>query len=250
MTALFIGASAQATILNEYSNLSAWNAVVTAPVTQNFSGSGSPYTNSASGTTLNSINYLGFYNESSSVLYDTYLNGSPASGLNLGTGAYMMGGSNGFAGAGVATPDTGLRVNFSSLAAFNALSFEFSAYRSNLGNLIYSTVGTPIQLTLQIFEGGIHTDTRTLTVPTGSPASAFYGFTTTGSISSIRLLISTPTGTDENRVLLDNLAYAQIAQVGGGDPPPTGGGDVPEPQAYLLCGAGLLALGYLRRRKS
>jgi hypothetical protein len=247
MTALFIGASAQATILNEYSDLSSWNAVVTAPVTQNFSGAGSTYSTSSAGINVGSINYLGFYNESSSVGYDTYLNSSPSAGVDMGTGAYIMGGTNFVPGTGVATPDTGIRVNFSSLAAFNALSFEFSAFRSN-GNMVYSTVGVPIQLTLQVFEGGSLTDTRTLTVPTGSPSPGFFGFTTTGSISSIRLLISTPTGTDENRILLDNLAYAQIAEVGGGDPPPSGG-EVPEPQAFLLCGLGLLSVAWLRRKR-
>lgn len=249
-TAFLIAASAQATILNEYSDLSSWNAATTSQVTQNFNGIGSLSNLTSAGVTLNSVNYLGYYNDSSTIQYNTYLWGSPVAGYDIGSSGYMMGGSytggtDAF-GTGVSTPDSGLRVNVSSLAALNALSFNFSAMRfSSSGSTIYSTAGTPINLLLEVYEGGSLTSTRTLTVPTGSPSAGFFGFTTTGSISSIRLLISTPTGTDGNRVILDNLAYAQIAGGGGGE---SGGGEVPEPQTYALCGAGLLCIAYFSRK--
>lgn len=254
IAALFIGASAQATILNEYSDLSSWNAATTSQVTQNFNGIGSPNSLSAAGVTLNSVNYQGFYNESSTVGYDTYLWGNPSAGFNFGTGGYMLGGPNsGVLGTGVSSPDSGIRIDLSGAPASNALAFDFSAFRfaNPSGNVIYSTAGTPINLTLQVYEGGSLTGTRTLTVPAGSPALGFYGFTTTGTISSVRILISTPNGTDGNRIAIDNLAYAQVVQQGPGneDPPPTGG-DIPEPQTYLLCGAGLMAAAVLKRRKS
>ncbi len=249
LTALILGASAQATILNEYTDLATWTAATTGQVNQDFNGIGSPYSATSAGVTLSSINYRGFYNESSTVGYDTYLYGTPPAGLTLGTGGYMMGGiaMPSVAGSGVATPDTGLRVDLSSLAAFNALSFDFSAFRNALGsgNMIYSTAGTPINLTLQVYESGSLTDTRTLTVPVGSPGAGFFGFTTTGSISGVRLLISTPTNTELNRVLLDNLSYAQAVASGGGG---GGGGEIPEPQTYLLCAAGLISVALIRRK--
>lgn len=251
-TAFLIAASAQATILNEYSDLSSWNAVTTSQVTQNFNGIGSPSSGTSAGVTLNSVKYLGYYNESSTIRYDTYLWGAPVSGFDIGSSGYMMGGSNAGGvdalGTGVSTPDSGMRVDVSSLAALNALSFNFSALRfaSSNGSTIYSTVGTPINLLLEVYEGGALTGTRTLTVPAGSPAAGFFGFTATGSISSIRILISTPTGTDGNRVILDNLAYAQIAAGGGGGEP--SGGEVPEPQTFILCGAGLLCVAFFSRK--
>ena len=161
----------------------------------------------------------------------------------------MMGGPNyGVNGTGVSSPDSGLQVNFASLPAFNALSFDFSAFRFGTSGMTYSTVGTPINLLLEVYEAGGAVSTRTLTVPVGSPSLGFYGFTTTGTINSIRILISTQTNTEGNRVILDNLAFAQIAGGGGTEPGPTG--QVPEPQTYFLCGVGLLALSVFRRKSN
>jgi hypothetical protein len=246
LTALILGASAQATILNEYTDFATWSAATgVATPQQTFSSLGSPYVTSSLGITAGSINYRGFYNESSVVGYDTYLNGSPLAGDSIGSGSYMMGGSNGAIGTG--TVDAGLRVDLSALAGLNALSFNFSAWRelTSTGARIYSG-GTPINLTLQVYESGSLTSIKSLLVPSGSPVSGFFGFTTTGTISSIRLMIDTPTNTNVNRVLLDNLAYATITAPSGGG----GGGEIPEPQTYLLCAAGLFGASLLRYKKN
>ena len=248
LTALILGASAQATILTETSDLPTWNASVTSPVPQTFNGIGTSFVSGITGITLGGITYRGFYNESSSVGYDTYLYGSPVSGENLGSGGYMVGGAFGQTGTGVSPSDTGLSVNFGSIASINALSFNFSGWRDNsTGTRINSTAGTPINLTLQVYEGA-NLSIRTLVIPPAAgsplnPVSGFFGFTTSGSISSIRLLISTPTNTGLNLVALDNLSYATIETSGGG-------GSVPEPQTYLLCAAGLFGAALLRRKKN
>ncbi len=245
LTALILGASAQATILTEYTDLGSWTAATTGQVTQNFSGAGSPYVTSLAGITLNSINYRGFYNESSSVGYGTYLNGVPPLGDDFGFGAHMLGGGFGINGTGASPADTGLRVDLASLPSINALSFNFSAWRHDAISTarIYSTPGTPINLTLQVYESGSLTGTRSLLVPSGSPLSGFFGFTTSGTISSVRLLINSPTGTFGNTVALDNLSYATIGTSGGG-------GEIPEPHTYLLCAAGLFGAALLRRKKN
>ncbi len=247
LTALILGASAQATILNEYTDFATWSAAagVAAPQ-QNFSGLGSPYVTSSLGITADSINYRGFYNESTTVAYDTYLNGSPLLADSIGSGSYIMGGSNLVSGTG--NVDAGLRVDLSGLTGLNALSFNFSAWRelTSTGARVYSG-GTPINLTLQVYESGSLTSIKSLLVPAGSPVSGFFGFTTTGTISSIRLMIDTPTNTNVNRVLLDNLAYATITAPGGGG---GGGGEIPEPQTYLLCAAGLFGAALLRHKKN
>ncbi len=248
LTALILGASAQATILTETSDLPTWNAAVTSPVTQTFNGIGTSFISGATGIPLGGITYRGFYNESSSVGYDTYLYGSPGPGENLGSGGYMVGGAFSQTGTGVSPSDTGLSVNFGSIASINTLSFNFSGWRDNLsGTRIYSTAGTPINLTLQVYEGA-NLSIRTLVIPPAAgsplnPVSGFFGFTTSGSISSIRLLISTPTNTSLNLVALDNFAYGTIATSGGG-------GEIPEPQTYLLCAAGLFGAALLRLKKN
>ncbi len=249
LTALILGASAQATILTETSDLPTWNAAVTSPVTQNFNAIGTSFIPGAAGIPLGGITYRGFYNESSSVGYDTYLYGSPVSSENLGSGGYMLGGAFSQTGTGASPSDTGLSVNFGSIASINALSFNFSGWRDIIqsGARIYSTAGTPINLTLQVYEGA-NLSIRTLVIPPAAgsplnPVSGFFGFTTSGSISSIRLLISTPTNTNLNLVALDNLSYATIGTSGGG-------GEIPEPQTYLLCAAGLFGAALLRRKKN
>jgi len=250
LTALILGASAQATILTETSNLPTWNAAVTSPVTQNFNAIGTSFIGGAAGIPLGGITYRGFYNESSSVGYDTYLYGSPVPGENLGSGGYMLGGAfSPRIGTGASPSDTGLSVNFGSIASINAISFNFSGWRDNTWDRarINSTAGTPINLTLQVYEGA-NLSIRTLVIPPAAgvplnPVSGFFGFTTSGSISSIRLLISTPTNTDLNLVALDNLSYATIGTSGGG-------GEIPEPHTYLLCAAGLFGAALLRRKKN
>jgi len=251
LSALFMGASAQATILNEYTDLATWTAATTSQVNQNFNGLGTLSNGTSAGITLNSINYRGFYNESSSVGYDTYSYTPPVgSGDNTGSLGIMMGGSNTINGTGSAVYDTGLRVDLGGASSIRGMAFDYSAWRGNRFspfNQIYSTAGTPIVLTLQVYESNVLTSTKNLTVGAGSPALSFFAFTTTGNISGIRLLINTPTNTDMNRVVLDNFAYAQIA-AGGGGGGGGGGGEIPEPQTYLLCAAGLLGAALIRRK--
>ena len=245
LTALLFGASAQATILNEYNTQAAWAGVTTVGATQNFNASGSTYMTSSAGITLAAVNYLGFYNEAVAIAHDTYRY-TPTAPEDLGSQGIIIGGLNGFVGAGATIYNSGLRADVSAVTGIRSIGFDFSAWR-NLqagSTYVYSTLGTPIILTLQVYESNILTDTRNLTVPAGSPLSGFYGFTTTGDISGIKLLINQPTNTNSNRVALDNFAYGVIAAgVGGG-----GGGEIPEPQTYLLCAAGLLGLSLLGRR--
>jgi hypothetical protein len=245
LTALILGASAQATILNEYSNVGAWTTATTGQVTQGFNGFGSPFVTNSNGITLGQVKYLGFYNESSPSGYATYLEGSLTPTPSIGSGSYMVGGGLSVAG-NPSNPETGISATLNSLAAVNALSFNFSAWREPLSGTanIYSTALNPINLTLKVYEG-VEVTTRTLTVPAGSPLSGFFGFTTAGTITSIRLLIDTPTGTAGNSVILDNFAYATAVVSGGG-----GGGEIPEPQTYLLCAAGLFGVALFRRKKN
>ena len=104
LTALLFGASAQATILNEYNTQAAWAGVTTVGATQNFNAGGSSYVATSAGITLASVNYRGFYNESTVVGYDTYRFTPTAAGPeDLGTQGIIIGGSNGVTlGNGVA----------------------------------------------------------------------------------------------------------------------------------------------------
>lgn len=258
VTALIFGASAQATILNEFSNVVSWGGVATGTTTQTFNGATS-YITSAAGITMGSVNYRGFYNESTSLGYDTYrYTPTPGSIEDIGSGSVIIGGSNVIEGNGAGVFDNGIRVDLSSLSNITALSFNFSGWRYNRNDVgILSTSVNPIVLRLEVFETGFGTQTRTLTVPATSGTvnlAGFFGFTTQGSITGVRLLIDAPNfvGFDtndalSNRVVLDNFEYGQIAaQTGGGGE--TGGGAVPEPQTYLLCGAALLGAVALRRK--
>ncbi len=255
MTALILGASAQATILNEFSNVLSWTSASTVTATQTFTGAGS-YSAASTGIQLGSVNYRGFYNESAGTSgFDTYQY-TPSSGTfeDMGSGGLIIGGSNGLEGNGAGVYDNGIRVDLSSLANITSVSFNFSAWRNTRGNAnLLSTAANPIILTLQIFETGYSMQTRTLSVPTTTGTTnipGFFGFTTQGSISSVRLLIDAPnplgnvsTDTLANRTLLDNFAYGQNAEGGGG-------GELPEPQTYLLCAAGLVGTILLRGKKS
>ena len=245
LTALLFGASAQATILNEYNTQAAWAGVTTVGATQNFNAAGATYMTSSAGITLAAVNYLGFYNESTSIGYDTYRY-TPGAAEDLGSQGIIIGGLNGIVGTGATIYNSGIRADVSAVTGIRSIGFDFSAWRnlSVAGTpYVYSTSAAPIVLTLQVYESNVLADTRSLTVPAGSPLSGFYGFTTTGDISGIKLLINQPTNTNSNRVALDNFAYGVIAAGGGG-----GGGEIPEPQTYLLCAAGLLGLSLLGRR--
>ncbi len=247
LTALLFGASAQATILNEYNTQAAWAGVTTIGATQNFNAAGSTYVGTSAGITLASVNYRGFYNENTSLGYDTYrFNPAAASPEDLGSQGIIIGGSNfGPPPSGVSVYDTGIRADVSAFSGIRSIGFNFSAWRyPAAGGITYSTAGTPIVLTLQVYESNVLADTRSLTVPAGSPLAGFYGFTSSGDISGVRLLINSPANTDSNRVALDNFAYGAIAAgaVEGG------GGGIPEPQTYLLCAAGLLGVSLLGRR--
>jgi len=261
LTALILGASAQATILNEYSNVLSWTSASTVTATQTFMGVGS-YNNTATGIQLGSVNYRGFYNESTPGIagFDTYhYTPTPGSFEDMGSGGLIIGGLNDREGNGVGVYDNGIRVDLSSLSNITSVSFNFSAWRiSRAGANFLSTGANPIFLTLQVFETGYAMQSRTLNVPTTTGTTnlpGFFGFTTQGSISSIRLLIDAPNlagfhSNDmmQNRALLDNLAYGQIAASGGGGG--GGGGEIPEPHTYLLCAAGLFGAALLRRKKN
>ncbi len=244
LTALIFGASAQATILNEYNTQAAWAGVTTVGATQNFDAGGSSYVTSSAGITLASVNYRGFYNESTVVGYDTYRFTPAAAGpQDLGSLGIIIGGSNGEIPKGAGVYDIGIRADVSLVSGIRSIGFNFSAWRYIGTALTYSTAGTPIVLTLQVYESNVLTDTRNLTVPAGSPLAGFYGFTSSGDISGVRLLINSPANTDSNRVALDNFAYGAIA---AGAVVPDGA--IPEPQTYLLCAAGLLGVSLLGRR--
>lgn len=252
MTALIVGASAQATILTEFSNVGAWTSATSGAVTQTFTGESNAYSNLASGITRAGLNYRGFYNENVSTRYDTYLYTAPSS-ESMGSGVQIVGGMNGWVGDG--TYNAGIEVNLGGTPNVTSFGFDFSAYRTRTtGGYVYSTLAIPIVLSLQVYEGGVLTGTRSLTVASSAgsaPVSTYFGFQTSGSISSIKLYINTPTNTDLNRIILDNIAYGQIAassgggEQGGGGTPPTG--DIPEPQTFLLCG-GVLVVAALARR--
>ena len=251
LSAILVCASARATILNEYGNQSAWAAVTSGAVLQDFNGSGSTYSSSVAGIALASVNYRGFYNESTGGGYDTY-RFIPGSSFDIGSGGIIIGGSNGITNTGTSQYDNGIRVNVSAISGIRSISFDYSGLRQSSSGgfpFIYSTAGTPIVLTFQLYEASAPTvvaSTRNLTVASGSPVSSFYGFTSTGDISSIRILINSPAGTDQNRVILDNFALGQIAAGA-----PTGGPSaLPEASTYLLCAAGLVGIGAIRRKRS
>jgi hypothetical protein len=75
-------------------------------------------------------------------------------------------------------------------------------------------------------------------------------------ISSFSSVSFTFVGTDSNGfgddVLFDNIRTVTATNGTSGSSTPStsgGGGEVPEPSTYALMGAGLLALGYARRKK-
>jgi hypothetical protein len=242
MTALLVSASAQATIISEFTNLGDWMAATTNQVTQNFTGSDQPGSGAA-GLTLAGINYLGYYTENNITSYSTYrFNPFPA--VSIGTGAYMLGGNNGWFGSSGYVH--GLVINLLSPATTpQAISFNYSAFRVNNSNnaFVYSTAGNPIVLLMELYESNVLTETRNLTVPfsSGSPVAGYFGFTVSGTVSSVRLLIDSPAFSNTDRIILDNFAYAQIAANNGG-------GEIPEPATYLITAAGLFALASLRKR--
>jgi hypothetical protein len=249
MTALFIGASAHATVINEYTDVVSWNSATTGGITnQMFTGANQSSSTNA-GLTYGSVNYVGFYNESTGPTnsgYFTFRWQSPSPGYDTGTGDYLIGGSSG--GTGDGTNGTGIRADLLSLSNITALSFNFSGYRNNTsGTTLYSTTPSPITLDFALFESNVLTYTKTLTIPPGTLGLGFFGITTTGNITGIRLNILSPTNSEQNRIILDNFAYAQAAETQGSS---GGGGEVPEPESYLLCAAGLLGAFFLRRKSS
>ncbi len=249
MTAFLVSASAQATIISEFTNLGDWTNATTSQVTQDFTG-GDQSGAGAAGLTLAGVNYLGYYTETAITSYSTFRY-NPVSVLSTGTGAYMMGGNNGWNGTSGYVH--GLVINLLSPATTpQAISFNYSAFRINNSNdaLVYSNAGNPIVLRMELYESNVLTETRNLSVPfsSGSPVAGYFGFTTSGTVSSVRLLIDSPAFSNTDRIILDNFAYAQIAATGGGNEPPPSGGDIPEPATYLVTAASLLALARLRKR--
>jgi hypothetical protein len=83
------------------------------------------------------------------------------------------------------------------------------------------------------------------------------GFTVDGTTPVINSISFTFTGTDAggagDQVIFDNIrvvAGGTVSSSGSSTPSTSGGGgEIPEPSTYALMGAGLLALGYARRKK-
>jgi hypothetical protein len=255
MTALFIGASAQATIINTYTSSGSMPAPSVAIGNENFDvaapgGFTSNYNTTSAGLPRSGVNYLGFYNESTTAGHMTYRSPGTSDPDEIGSGGLMLGGASAIF-TGLTTGDVhGLRVSFGSIPNITSLSFNYSAYRSSGLTNIYSTTLAPITLRLEVYEAGdwvTSTGTASLPVPVGTSVAGFFGFTTTGNISGIKLYINAPSGTDTNLVILDNLAWATAAEAAGGGG--TGGaGEIPEPSSYLLCAAGLFGAALIRRK--
>ncbi len=249
MTALLVSASAQATIINEFTNVGAWTAATTSQVTQTFGGS-DIYNYTSAGISIDGINYLGFYSQGSGTGYSTFRMSPPAE-QSIGSGGTLTGGNwlwdvtSGYVNGLV------IALNAPSVTP-QAIGFNFSAFRQRTSNdaYVYSTASTPIVLNFELYESNILTETRSLTVPfsAGSPVAGYFGFTTSGTVTSIRLLIDSPSTTYIDRVILDNFAYAQIAASGGEEPPSGGGGgEIPEPATYFITAAGLFLLARFRK---
>jgi hypothetical protein len=260
--ALVLVASAQATIISTYNSSGSMPAAATLLGSDNFdtgpAGVLANLSTSAAGLTRGSLNYVGFYNESSGIGYDNaYRSTGAGEPDNIGSGGVMMGGPSSIFGGLNTGFDHGLRISFGSIAGVTYVSFNYSAFRIlNPSDVnVYSTVSNPITLRLAVQSGGVWTGVGSmplLTVPAGTTDPGFFGFTTDGDISGVKLYIDSPAGTHTNRVILDNLVFGTAATAGGGDPAPFGGaGDgIPEPSTYILCAAGLFGAALYRRRLS
>jgi hypothetical protein len=254
--------SAQATIISTYNSSGSMPAAATLLGSDDFNtgpaGIPNNYTTTSAGLTRGSLNYLGFYNESSGLGYDnTYRSTGTAEPDTLGTGGVMMGGPSGIFGALNSGFDHGLRISFGSVSGVTYVSFDYSAFRIlNPSDVtVYSTLGAPISLRLAVQSGGVWTAAGSmpiLTVAPGTTQPAFFGFTTAGEISGVKLYIDSPAGTHTNRVIIDNLVYGTAAAAGGVPPPPSSGtGDsIPEPSTYILCATVLFGAALYRRPKS
>lgn len=258
LSAICVCASARATIINQYSTLSSWQAATAAsPLLNNFNsttsgaviGNGSlsyKFTNNAYNFTTPLVSILGYYNDTPSspnaITLQVDASASVGSEFEYNSGALMAGG--GYSSFGTGAYNTGLIADFNGATGIRSVSFNYSGLWYNSAGAAVFPTGNSLQL--WVYEGtgpGLGTGTPLtpvqLSIPT-NPTLGFFGFTTTGDIAGIRLVINTPTNMLEGKSILDNLSFGQIA--GGG-----ASADLPEPGTYLLCAAGLLGVAIGRR---
>lgn len=253
--------SAEATIISTFNNSGSMPAAATLLGSDDFNtgpvGLPGNYTTTSVGLTRGSLNYLGFYNESGGIGYDnTYRSPGTSEPDTMGTGGVMMGGPSNVFGGLNAGFTHGLRISFGSLAGVTYVSFDFSAFRilDPSDAFVYSTMVNPITLRLAVQSGGVWTAPASmpiLTVAAGTTEPSFFGFTTAGDVSGVKIYIDGPAGTHTNRVILDNLVFGTAATGEVQSPAGNGTGDsIPEPSTYLLCAVALFGTALYRRRMS
>ncbi|MFN7544044.1 MAG: hypothetical protein ACK5TN_14765 [Acidobacteriota bacterium] len=260
--ALVFVVSAQATIISTFNSSGSMPAAATLLGSDDFNtgpvGLPGNYTTTSVGLTRGSLNYLGFYNESGGIGYDnTYRSPGTSEPDTMGTGGgVMMGGPSNIFGGLNAGFEHGLQISFGSLAGVTYVSFNFSAFRilDPSDALVFSTVANPITLRLAVQSGGVWTAPASmpiLTVAAGTTEPSFFGFTTAGDVSGVKIYIDGPAGTHTNRVILDNLVFGTAATGEVQSPAGNGTGDsIPEPSTYLLCAVALFGTALYRRRMS
>jgi hypothetical protein len=209
--AVLLCAPAFGTVL-KYDTPEDWQITVESVVTDDFDSNG-PNT---------SVYYGGGYTNpgvftllSSGTLYNHYQPGSPY--YDWGSNGNMRGPDN----------DSGNgSVSITILASATAFAVELMS--APAGQSIYVTINDDIANTYTIS-----------TLP--MPGRQFVGFTSTDPITTVKL-----TSDIYNTVVFDNLSVA-TAITGGGGPEP--GGETPEVSTLMLCGSGLFAAGFWRRRR-
>jgi len=202
------------TLLQTYSNLTAWEAAVAELGVDTFegiapSGGSAPYDTSAGYADLLGIDFVGNQQD----YYSLSIFGAAfASGFNFGTGATLGGG-----------------VNFGYQPSITA---NLPAGTTAVA-LYVMTVGTTATITLTANYQG--TQEAQVTVVPGAGQETFAGFTFSAPITS---LVESISGAPNNSyVLLDNFA---IGTADADNP-------VPEPLTMLLVGTGLLVLARMSR---
>lgn len=263
LSAICVCVPAQATIINQYSTLSSWQAATAAsPSLNDFNSTTAGAAiakgnltykvgnnaNNAYNFTTPLVSVLGYYNDNangSSITLQVNSSASVGPEFEYNSGALMAGGGNSFA-AGTGAYNTGLIANFNSASGIRSVSFNYAGLWYNSGSAPVFPTGSSLQL--WVYEGatpGIGasapTQTVNLSIPS-NPTLGFFGFTTTGDIGGIRLVINTPTNMFDGKAIFDNLSFGQIAAT-------SGGADLPEPGTCLLCAAGLLGLTIVRRAR-
>ncbi len=194
------------------------------------------------------VSVVGYYNDSASPTSAITLQVDASSGLapeyEFNSGAVMAGGA---VAPGTGAYNTGLIADFNGATGIRSVSFNYSGLWYNSGGAAIFPTGNVLQL--WVYEGtgpglgtGVPLAPVVLSVPT-NPTLGFFGFTTTGDIAGIRLVINTPTNMFDGKSILDNLSFGQILDTGGS------GSALPEPSTYLLCAAGLFGLTLTSRKR-